>query len=97
MATEPTSAEAVDFYWRPSCPFCAMLRMRLEDIGLPVRELNIWEDPHAAAFVRSVAGGNETVPTVAVGQEALVNPGIKAVRDLVARLAPHLLPSQAAP
>jgi mycoredoxin len=30
-------------------------------------EINIWEDPQAAARVRSVANGNETVPTVFVG------------------------------
>ncbi len=94
MATESTRADAVDFYWRPSCPFCSMLRMRLAEAGLPVRELNIWEDRDAAAFVRSVARGNETVPTVAIGDEALVNPGIKAVRDLVDRVAPHLLTRQ---
>ena len=29
-------------------------------------EVNIWKDPAAAAFVRSVADGNETVPTVTV-------------------------------
>jgi len=36
-------------------------------------ELNIWTDPAAAAFVRSVNGGDETVPTVAVAGETLVN------------------------
>jgi hypothetical protein len=38
--------------------------------------VNIWEDPEAAAFVRSVARGNETVPTVTVGDVALVNPSV---------------------
>jgi hypothetical protein len=44
-----------------------------------VRQVNIWEDPQAAARVRSVAGGNETVPTVVVGYRALVNPSVGAV------------------
>lgn len=41
--------------------------------------VNIWDDPEAAAFVRSVARGNETVPTVAVGEIAMVNPSVKDV------------------
>ncbi len=44
-------------------------------------EVNIWDDPSAAAFVRSVANGNETVPTVTVGTAAFVNP---TPRDVIA-------------
>jgi len=82
----------VHFFWRPGCPFCASLRHRLKRVGIPVNPLNIWEDPDAASFVRSVAGGNETVPTVAVGESALVNPSAKAVLALLAEVAPELLP-----
>lgn len=56
--------DCVEFYWRPGCPFCIALRRRLRGSGLPVREVNIWDDPDAAARVRAVAGGNETVTTV---------------------------------
>jgi len=38
------------------------------------RWINIWQDADAAAFVRSVAGGNETVPTVIIDGQAVVNP-----------------------
>jgi len=55
-----------------------------------VWEVSIWEDPDAAARVRAVAGGNETVPTVFVGEHALVNPSIRQVTDLVRRAAPQL-------
>ncbi len=41
---------------------------------LSVHRINIWADPDAAAFVRSVADGNETVPTVVVDGQAMVNP-----------------------
>lgn len=64
----------VTFYWRPGCPFCWALRRNLRRSGVNLDERNIWDDPDAAAFVRSVAGGNETVPTVVVGGTALVNP-----------------------
>jgi hypothetical protein len=48
--------------------------------GLAFREINIWDDPDAAAFVRSVADGNETVPTVVVGDVHMVNPSARRVR-----------------
>jgi len=71
-------------YWRPGCPFCSMLRAGLRRKGIPYREVNIWEDPEAAAFVRSVARGNETVPTVTVGSVSLVNPSAGEVAKLLA-------------
>ncbi len=36
--------------------------------------VNIWDDPDGAAFVRSVADGNETVPTVVIDAVAHINP-----------------------
>ncbi|MGH3950120.1 MAG: glutaredoxin domain-containing protein [Pseudonocardiaceae bacterium] len=85
---------AVEFYWRPGCLFCTMLRARLRPTGLPVREVNIWADPDAAARVRAVADGNETVPTVFVSDRALVNPGVKEVLAAVREHAPELLPTE---
>jgi mycoredoxin len=61
-------------YWRPGCMFCLRLRLVLRWYHLSVDQVNIWADPEAAAFVRSVADGNETVPTVVVDGQALVNP-----------------------
>jgi len=61
-----------------------MLRVGLARQGIAYREVNIWEDPEAAAFVRSVARGNETVPTVTVGSVSLVNPSAGEVADLMA-------------
>lgn len=83
----------VEFFWRPGCGFCTMLDRRLTTAGLPLAKRNIWEDPDAAAIVRSVARGNETVPTVRVGPVAMVNPSARAVLDAVATHAPHLLPA----
>lgn len=70
-------------YSRPGCPYCTMLRTGLKLRGVPFREVNIWQDPEAAAFVRSVARGNETVPTVSIGEVSLVNPSAKEVAALV--------------
>jgi len=41
--------------------------------------------------VRSVANGNETVPTVMVGDEAMVNPSVRDIMATVQRVAPHLI------
>jgi len=61
--------------------------------GIPFTEVNIWQDPGAAAFVRSVAGGNETVPTVTVGGTAMVNPPVSRVVGELRRVAPELASS----
>jgi glutaredoxin len=58
------------------------LRFELRRAGVPFREVDIWNDPSAAAFVRSVADGNETVPTVTIGTVHLVNPSARRVREL---------------
>src|SRR5690606_16553677 len=60
------TADAVHYYWRGGCPFCASLRRGLDKLGIQTVDHNIWEDPDAAATVRFHANGNETVPTVVI-------------------------------
>jgi mycoredoxin len=81
------SHEPVLFYWRPGCGFCSGLRRHLDSAGVPLDERNIWDDPDAAAFVRSVARGYETVPTVVVGDRAMVNPRSAEVLEAVAEVS----------
>lgn len=89
-----TSKESpVTLYWRPGCPYCRSLRRGLRQAGLTVYEVDIWSDPEAAAKVRAVAGGNETVPTVVVGDTGLVNPTVEQVIDALNAVAPHLVPT----
>ena len=83
----------LEFFWRPGCPFCMILERDLEQAGIAVTRRNIWEEPQAAAIVRSVADGNETVPTIRIGSRALVNPPAGAVAALLAEVAPELLPA----
>lgn len=84
-------ASEVVVYWRPGCPYCWLLRRALRQRRLPTREVNIWTDPDAAAVVRSIADGNETVPTVVVGDVAMVNPTPAQVIGAVRQQAPQLL------
>ena len=88
---ETSGSDLVTVYWRPGCPYCAALRRGLRRAGLPTAEVNIWADPEAAGIVRSIAGGNETVPTVVVAGTGLVNPKVRTVLDAVHAVAPDLV------
>jgi mycoredoxin len=82
-------------YLRPGCMFSSGLIRGLERWGLEFERVDIWEDPEGAAFVRSVADGAETVPTVLVADLALVNPTPRDVLRVVAERAPEVLPDAA--
>ncbi|MEY4173569.1 MAG: hypothetical protein RI900_734 [Actinomycetota bacterium] len=75
----------ITLYWRPGCPFCTSLVAALRREGVEYDAVDIWQHPDAAAFVRSVANGNETVPTVTVGDISVVNPPIGRVLELLGR------------
>ncbi|MEU0913404.1 glutaredoxin domain-containing protein [Streptomyces althioticus] len=69
-------------YWRPGCAYCRRLRFRVGRDARRAHWVDIWRDPAAAAAVRAVADGNETVPTVVLPDgRARVNPGADWVRE----------------
>lgn len=82
----------VTVYWRPGCGFCSSLLRALDRSGLEFRRVDIWQDERGAAFVRSVARGNETVPTVRVDAVALINPSAADVLRAVGEEVPEHLP-----
>jgi mycoredoxin len=92
VASRSTAAavDAVTVYWRQHCPYCVRLRWQLHRARLPIREINIWEDKAAAARVRSITAGDETVPTVVIGSVSLVNPTLEQTLAAVRTEAPHL-------
>lgn len=80
----PQRDPEITVYWRPGCPFCGSLFRQLEHAQVEHRRVNIWDDEVAAAVVRSIARGNETVPTVTVGDPTaggvgLVNPNVAQI------------------
>jgi len=75
----------VKMFVRPGCPYCVALRSGLGRAGLPFQMVDIWRDRSAAAVVREHADGNETVPTVQIGDVVLVNPSPRAVLVEAAR------------
>lgn len=80
----PEAERRVVVYWRPGCAYCARLRAVLGRRGRRARWVNIWQDRDAAAYVRSVNDGNETVPTVVIDGVAHTNPDPGLVRKRLA-------------
>lgn len=67
------------------------LEHSMKKSSLPYKRKNIWDDPKAAEFVRSVANGNEVVPTVTIGKSALVNPSLNQIVQAIGHESPGLM------
>jgi mycoredoxin len=73
--------QTLTVYWRPGCPYSMRLEARLRLARIPFHPINIWDDPDAAAVVRSVDHGDELVPTVRIGAgRYLGNPSFRELR-----------------
>ena len=78
------SVSQVTMYSTPWCGYCQRLKAQMTREGIAYAEVNIEPDPEAAAFVESVNGGNQTVPTVVFPDGAAVtNPSIGQVKSLL--------------
>jgi mycoredoxin len=71
-------------YRRDYCGYCMRLERALRKAEVPYERRDIHQDPAAAEFVRSVNNGDETVPTVVLGNgDVRTNPDpAKLLRDL---------------
>jgi mycoredoxin len=70
------------------CGYCHRLGSQLDRAGIPFVVVDIERDRAAAEYVRSVNGGNQTVPTVRFPDgSALTNPSIVQVREHLGELA----------
>jgi mycoredoxin len=78
-------AGTITMYSTTWCGYCRRLKTQLDSVGIGYTEVNIEEQPDAAAFVELVNGGNQTVPTIVFPDgSAATNPSLADVR---ARLA----------
>jgi glutaredoxin len=89
---DPRINPQIDLYWRPGCGWCSLLRRALDQLGIARREHDIWASDDAAAVVRHHANGNETVPTVVVGDTGFVNPSPDELVSHLRQHHPDLLP-----
>lgn len=80
-----SAQDGVAIYWRPGCPFCMTLSARVRRHAHRAAWVNIWEDAEGAAYVRSVNGGNETVPTVVIDGTPHTNPRAGVVKQALSR------------
>ena len=81
----------VTLYWHPGRPYCMALRRGLRRARIQLPEVNIWDEPAGAAVVREHASGNETVPTLNVGDQWLVNPSARSAVEAIKAYAPELI------
>jgi glutaredoxin len=79
-----TSGDVV-IYHRVGCSFCIRMKAMLGTLGSKAVWVDIWDDNEAAAFVRSVNDGNETVPTVVINGTPHTNPAPSLVREALSR------------
>ncbi len=82
----------VTVYSTTWCGPCRRLKSQLQREGIAYDEVDIEQDPAGAAFVESVNGGNQTVPTVRVlssstdGEDiVMTNPSLPQVKQAIAR------------
>jgi mycoredoxin len=72
----------VTMYSTTWCGFCRRLKLQMDAAGVAYTEVNIERDPDAVAFVQSVNGGNQTVPTLRFADgSALTNPSLAQVTE----------------
>jgi mycoredoxin len=64
------------------CGYCHRLKSQLDREGIPYTVIDIEQDEASAAYVESVNGGNQTVPTLRFEDgSALTNPTIIEVKQ----------------
>ena len=69
-------------YSTPWCGYCHRLKGQLTREGFAFTEIDIEQQPDAAAVVAEVNGGNLTVPTLVFPDgTAMTNPSLAQVRD----------------
>lgn len=75
-------------YSTPWCGYCHRLKSQLAREGIEFDEVDIEQQPEAAAVVESANHGNQTVPTLVFRDgTALTNPSVTDVRGKLTRVA----------
>ncbi len=79
---ENPAAGTVTMFTTTWCGYCRTLKSAMKRSGITFNEVNIEEVPHAADFVMSVNGGNQTVPTLLFPDgSAATNPSLAQVKQ----------------
>lgn len=80
-----SDSTSVIMYSTVWCGYCQRLKAQMMRAGIEYTEVDIEVDPESAAFVASVNGGNEVVPTLKFADgTTLTNPPIA---EVIAKMA----------
>lgn len=72
------------------CGPCVRLKARLTERAVTFVEIDIEQNPDAAAWVAAANDGMQLVPTVRFADDtAMANPSVDAVVERLATLTPH--------
>lgn len=72
---------AITMYTTVWCGYCRRLKSQLGREGIDFDEVDIEQQPEAAAVVEQANGGNQTVPTLVFADgSALTNPSVAQVK-----------------
>jgi len=75
-------------YSTQGCGYCKRLKSMLNADGIAFTEIDLEQDPEAAAIVERVNNGNQTVPTLVFSDgESMTNPSVAKVKEKLASLA----------
>jgi mycoredoxin len=75
-------------YSTPWCGYCHRLKGQLAREGIEFTEVDIEQQPEAAALVEQANNGNQTVPTLVFADgSALTNPSVAQVKEKLALVA----------
>jgi len=81
MSEGESMSTTLTMYSTTWCGYCQRLKQQLDREGIGYTEVDIEQDPAAAAYVEQVNGGNQTVPTVVFPDgTAATNPSLKDVK-----------------
>lgn len=83
------NSKNITVYGRPGCPGVGPVLQLLDAAGAAYDYIDIRQDPDAAALVRELAGGYESVPTVVLPDgRAMVEPSTMRLRQALQEQAP---------
>jgi mycoredoxin len=79
-SSEPDVTQPFTVYSTTWCGYCQRLKKQLAREGVAFAEVDIEHDPSAEELVKSVNGGNATVPTLVFADgSAMTNPSLREV------------------
>ncbi len=84
---EAIPPKQITLYGRPSCPMVAPVKNVLDTVNAPYEYIDIKEDQEAAAHVREINNGYESVPTLTFPDgSTLTEPSFPALNKKLKKL-----------